>query len=149
MTITLQPITKDNWEIAIRLKVSDDQKHFVASNLYSIAEASFYPTAITNGIYEDDTMIGFTLYGYNDEADQQGYWIVRLMIDQAHQGKGYGRAAMRLIIDALHQKPDCEQIFISFEPENDVARKLYASLGFVDDGRMIEGEVVYRLDLHS
>lgn len=149
MTISLRPITKDNWEEAIRLKVAEDQKHFVASNLYSIAEASFYPTAITNGIYADETMVGFTLYGYNDEDGKVGYWIVRLMIDQAHQGKGYGRAAMGLIIDALRSKPDCDQIYISFEPENETARKLYASLGFVDDQRVIDEEVVYRLDLHS
>ena len=37
----LQPVTAQNWKALIKLKVGDDQTHFVASNLYSIAEAQF------------------------------------------------------------------------------------------------------------
>jgi diamine N-acetyltransferase len=39
--LTLKPITKDNWEEAIELKVKEEQKLFMASNLYSIAEVQF------------------------------------------------------------------------------------------------------------
>lgn len=42
-------------------------------------------------------MVGFTLYGIDDE-DQQ-YWMYRLMIDEKHQGKGFGTQAVRLVIE--------------------------------------------------
>ncbi|HLF74624.1 MAG TPA: hypothetical protein VI524_09775 [Anaerolineales bacterium] len=37
----VRPVTKDNWNELIELKVREDQTHFVASNLYSIAESQF------------------------------------------------------------------------------------------------------------
>jgi diamine N-acetyltransferase len=39
MNITLQPVTATNWESLIILKVREDQKGFVGSNLFSIAES--------------------------------------------------------------------------------------------------------------
>ena len=70
----VRPVTKDNWRERIKLQVRDDQKHFVASNVQSIAEAQFgydepndghwdmYPF----GIYDaDGRPVGFLMYGYN------------------------------------------------------------------------------------
>ena len=37
----IHAVTIDNWQALIDLKVSEDQKHFVASNLYSIAQSKF------------------------------------------------------------------------------------------------------------
>lgn len=84
---TLKPITKDNWHAAIRLEVAPEQRKFVASNLYSIAQSQFEPGTVLLGIYnEDETMVGFLMYGpYHDEM-----WIWRLMVDQQYQGRGYG-----------------------------------------------------------
>lgn len=147
MTVRLERITKANWEEAIDLKVAEDQRMFVASNLYSIAEASFYPDELTAyAVYDDSKMVGFVMYGY-DAEELGGYSIIRLMVGEHFQRQGYGRAAMQAMIDDLKQKPDCTTIYISFVPENDVGRALYASLGFVDDNRIVDGEVVYRLDL--
>ena len=39
--IKLQPVSAENWRTLIQLKVREDQSHFVASNLHSIAEAQF------------------------------------------------------------------------------------------------------------
>lgn len=71
------------------------------------------------------------------------------MVDQRYQGVGYGREAMRLLIERIRGLADEEhmRIFISFEPENSIARALYESLGFVPDGRILYGEVVYVLTL--
>jgi diamine N-acetyltransferase len=147
MTVRLERINKDNWVDAIALRVADDQRSFVASNVYSIAEAGVYADEVTAcAVYDDDTMVGFTLYGWDGE-DYGGYAIIRLMVDQRYQGKGYGRAAMLAVLAELKQRADCDKVYISFMPDNAVARNLYASLGFVDDGRTIAGEVVYRLDV--
>lgn len=143
-TITLQEITKDNWRQACKLKLKDGQEHFVAPNWYSIIEG-ILDGFTTRAIYEGETMVGFLMYGY--DADENQYWIIRLMVDREHQGKGYGRAAMHAAMDALKVLPGCDAIHISFEPENVVARKLYASLGFEDTGRIEHGETVYCLKI--
>ncbi|WP_436374298.1 hypothetical protein [Cytobacillus sp. BC1816] len=36
-------------------------------------------------------------------------------------------------------------IYLSFEPEKNQAKELYEKLGFEADGRVIEGEFVYKL----
>lgn len=143
MDITLREITKDNWKQCISLKVAPNQQNFVASNLYSLAESRFEPDCMPLAIYHDETMVGFTLYG-RDSSDGS-YWIARLMVDQQYQGRGYGRAAMQEVIRRLKATPDCAEIRISFEPENNVAERLYLSLGFLPTGLIIDGEVVFHL----
>ena len=149
----IRPVTKDNWRELIRLKVRDDQTHFVASNLYSIAEAQFgddyeghwdlYPF----GIFDGDTPVGFLMYGYNFEHPKQQAFIIRLMVDEKHQGKGYGRFGMQKMLEIFRAEERIQGVGISYEPENDFARKLYASLGFVETGEIVGGEVVASLRL--
>ncbi len=143
MEITLRDITKDNWRECIDLKVGLGQENFVASNLYSLAESKFEPEWTPLTIYSGETMVGFTMYGRDDRDGS--YWIIRLMVDAAHQGRGYGRAAMAEVIRRLRALPDCREIKISFAPENIAAEKLYLDLGFQRTGLIEEGEVVLRL----
>ena len=146
-TVCLKEINQDNWKQAIRIDVAPEQKRFVASNLYSIAEAIFNPTFVPLAIYDEavstsktGTMVGFLMHGTNPDNDE--LWILRLMVDQQYQGWGYGRAAMEEIIRRLRAKPNCQEIFTSYEPDNHVAAKLYRSLGFEDTGRVEDGELV-------
>ncbi len=145
--VTLQEITRQNWIGAVKLKVDREQENFVASNLFSIAQAKVEPYWHPMAIYADDTMVGFTMYGFEEEGRHlDGYWICRLMIDSRFQGKGYGKAAMQLVIDELAAE-GAERIFISFEPENTVAESLYSGLGFEDTGEIEGGERVFCLTL--
>ncbi|RKI20645.1 GNAT family N-acetyltransferase, partial [Bacillus thuringiensis] len=61
--IYLKAIDKSNWEEAITLSVTEEQQTFIASNLYSIAEVQFLDNFYANGIYLDEKMIGFTMFG--------------------------------------------------------------------------------------
>ena len=149
----IRPVTKDNWKELIRLKVREDQTHFVASNLYSIAEAqfgdddeghwNFYPF----GIYDGNTPVGFLMYGYNFQHTKQQAFIIRLMVDEKHQGKGYGRFGMEKVLETFRTEDQILIAGISYEPENEAARKLYASLGFVETGEMLGDEVLAVLRL--
>ncbi len=143
--ISLRPVTQENYRQVIQLKVREDQKGFVATNAESLAEAYVFPYRYPLAIYAGETPIGFLLYVYLEERQQ--HWIFRLMIAAENQGRGYGRTAMRLLIERMHAIPGCNQIYISYEPENDVARKLYGSLGFRITGEIFEGEEVACLDL--
>jgi len=141
----LNTITKENWLKAISLRVREDQVKFVASNAVSLAQLNFLDNFHAKGIYHAEEMIGFTLYGI-DEDDQE-YWMYRLMIDQNHQGKGYGKQAVQLVIDDIRKmKKDHHQtITLSYEPSNEHAKRIYEKMGFVEvDGLIIHGEQVAR-----
>lgn len=146
MVVILKNLTQDNWEDCIKLKVNSEQENFVASNLYSIAEAQFYPGCTPLAVHDDETLVGFIMY----EPDvmnqiEKAYFICRLMIDSTYQGRGYGRAAMQQVISRLKEYPDCQVIKTSYVPENTVAAKLYHSLGFVPTGEVEEGEIIVQL----
>lgn len=71
------------------------------------------------------------------------YFIWRFMIDKRYQGKGFGRKAFQLALDFIRTLPagPSDICWLSYEPENEAAKKLYASFGFVEDPEgYIEGE---------
>lgn len=151
----VRPVTKENWKELIKLSVRDDQKHFVASNLYSIAEAQFgediagegYWEMFPYGIYDDAQPVGFLMITYNyDFARFQGF-ILRLMVDEKFQGKGYGKFGMNWMLEKYRADERVQAVGISYEPDNDVARKLYASLGFQETGEIVDGEALAVLNL--
>lgn len=144
--VELREINKDNFNECIKLKVSDEQKSFVASNVYSLAQAwVFQKTAYPFAIYADGVMVGFVMMGFYEE--KQAYTIWRFMIDARYQGKGYGKKALQLSIDYLRKEFDVNEIFLSFEQTNAVAEKLYSSMGFQRTGEMAGEEVEMRLDI--
>ncbi len=142
--ILLKPVDENNFEEVIKLKVSDEQQHFVATNVFSIAQSKVLPECIPLAIYDEEELVGFAMYAM-DREDKE-YCIYRLMIDEKYQSKGYGKAAMQALIKQISEDKEHHILLISFEPENQRAKALYESLGFVPDGRMIENEVIYKLN---
>lgn len=142
--VVLKEIDRHNFFDVIKLKVSEEQNKFVATNMFSLAQAKAFPECECLAIYHDDELVGFTMYCM-DHEDQE-YWIYRLMIDAKYQSKGYGKAAMELVIEKIKEDRQHRVIYISFEPENIWAQQLYEQLGFIADGRVIDGEVVYKLE---
>ncbi|MDO8755683.1 MAG: GNAT family N-acetyltransferase [Anaerolineales bacterium] len=151
----IRPVTKDNWRVLTKLQVSEAQKHFVASNVYSIAESQFgFDDRVHGrwdlhsfGIYDGDVAVGFLMYGFNFGHPKQQAFIVRLMVDERFQGKGHGRFGMEKMLEIFRTDERIQVVGISYEPENEGARKLYASLGFVEPGEMIGDEVLAVLKL--
>jgi diamine N-acetyltransferase len=141
----LQAITKENWTKAISLRVREDQVNFIASNAVSLAQLNFLENFHAKGIFNDEEMVGFTLFGI-DEDDHE-YWIYRMMIDQKHQGKGYGKQAVKLVIDDIRLMKDERHhtITLSYEPANEHAKRIYEKMGFQEvEGLIIDGEQVAR-----
>jgi len=148
------------WDI-LRLKVAENQRHFVSSNDRSIIEA--YTTITGNGyafpfgIYDDDIPVGFLMIGFGTDdywddappvaADNYNLW--RLMIDEKYQNRGYGRAAVKLALDFINTLPcgKAEYCWLSYKPENEVARRLYQSFGFEETGEKDCDELIAVLKL--
>lgn len=143
--IELREITMENFRDCIHLSVAEDQKGFVASNMYSLAEAKADGVSNPLAIYADDEMVGFIMYWLDSESGI-GY-IDRLMVDARFQGRGYGRAAMREVLQRLKSSPRCRRIRTSYAPQNTTAEALYESLGFNKNGQIDGGEVVTILEM--
>ncbi|WP_133750571.1 N-acetyltransferase [Pseudomonas sp. LP_7_YM] len=58
-----------------------------------------------------------------------------LIIDQRYQRRGLGEACLRQLPEQVLQLwPDIEQLMLAVHPTNQVARALYLSLGWREDG---------------
>ena len=144
--VSLEKVDAYNFVKIIDLDVAPEQKNFVRPNAVSLAQAYVMPECRPLAIYDGRTPVGFAMYALDKEDDE--YWIYRLMIDAQYQRRGFGREAMRLLIERIKaETPKRSLLYISFEPTNEAAQHLYSSLGFVSDYRHVDGEIVYRLEL--
>ena len=68
------------------------------------------------------------------ELPEKYYYIWRFMIDKRYQGQGFGKEALRLAIEFIKTftAGKAEACWLSYEPEKEVARKLYLKSGFVE-----------------
>ena len=154
--IRLEKISGKNvWDI-LKLKVASEQQSFVAPNDVSLIEAYIAMTsgghAFPFGIYDDETPVGFCMIGFGTDDSwedapavaQGSYNLWRFMIDRRYQGRGYGKAAMKLILDFIASRPcgPSEICWLSYEPENTAAKALYASFGFRETGEWDGDEII-------
>ena len=159
--IRLEKVNAKNvWEI-LKLHVAKDQEDFVAPNDLSIIEAYISITenghAFPFGIYEEETPVGFLMIGYDVDGSYENppqiaygnYSIWRFMIDERYQKKGFGREALRLALEYVRSFPcgPARYCYLSYEPENVKAKKLYAEFGFAENGEMDDEETVAVLKL--
>src|SRR5215210_8215649 len=138
----VRDVTPDNWRDVVRIEPREDQGRFVASVAYYLNLCHYGEEWQPLALYQDGEPVGFAMWGYDAEDD--AYWIGGFLIDAAHQGKGYGSAAMEALLDHLAAQPGYREAALSYKPENKVARRLYASLGFVETGERAEDELVAR-----
>ena len=159
--LKLEKINRNNVAEILKLEVFDNQKNFVATNNSSIIEAYIAITEnnhiFTFGIYKDDTPIGFLMIGYDVNSNDEGapriakenYNIWRLMIDKKFQGQRFGKKAMDLALEFINTFPcgAAKYCWLSYESDNDVARQLYKSVGFVEINEKDGEEIVAILEL--
>ncbi len=48
-------------------------------------------------------MVGYVMVIYDYDVPEYDIW--HMMIDETQQGKGYGKAALKLILDYIEEKP--------------------------------------------
>jgi diamine N-acetyltransferase len=143
--VTLREITGETLGAILKLQVSEEQKRFVAPNAVSIAQAHFSEHAWFRAIYADDVPVGFVMLYLDQDTPLYGVW--RLMIDQGHQRKGYGRLAMRQVIEYVKNLPKAVELMVSYGPGDGNPSPFYEKLGFVDTGEWMGEEKVMKLTL--
>lgn len=137
--LKLIEVNEENWLDFRSLSVSDAQKGFLDSPVGILARGYIYrhDRARVIGITDDDTAVGIALVRDLDE-EPACYDLQQFMIDARFQGKGYGTAALRLILSALEKerKYDCAEVCVK---KNDAAAlRVYEKVGFVDTGYIDE-----------
>lgn len=142
--VELREITKENYEEILSLQVAKEQRRFVPTVTEGLAQAWVYRgTAYPFAVYDDGKPVGFIMLGYYEEKKQYTVW--KFLIDEKHQRKGYGKAALRAAIEWLQQTFRVTEVFLGCAHENHVAEKLYASLGFMRTG--VETETGFEMRL--
>lgn len=148
MKAELREINDENRAECIALTVSAEQAQYVYPNANSLEDAERLPEiARPFAIYADGKMVGFTLFAFdeiNDDPDR--YWLWRLMIGSGFQGKGYGSAALEVIIDYFREN-GADEITLSAKESNTVALALYHKFGFRENGEMNGEEIVLKKPL--
>jgi len=64
---------------------------------------------------------------------------------QGYQGRGYGKAATQLVLDAMKQDGKYRKVALCYVEGNEVAKQMYENFGFVEterDGDEIVMELV-------
>ena len=149
--VTLRPLDDSNREELLALRVTEAQLQFVSSVADSLAEAHEEPAgrAIQFGLYDGDTPVGFVMV--SDEVDAPGYYpqyLWKLLIDERHQRRGYGTAALDLVADFFRRRPEVEFMLTSAGQGEGSPISFYERYGFVRTGDIVfDGEVLLRLDL--
>lgn len=142
--LRLVDVDGDNW--TVDLHVSDPQKEYVLDSTGILARAYAYRDESSRAffIYHDDTPIGMGLYC--DYPELESYELNQFFIDERYQRRGYGKAAMNLILDELRREGKYPKVVLWYINGNDAAKKLYEHIGFSQAGA-IQDEIGLSLDL--
>lgn len=143
--VSLREVDAGNWRDCAAVQMAEHQRDFVMPVSYYLALCHYgqawHPLAIFGG----EEVVGFVMWAV-DPDDRSG-WIGGLTIDSAWQGRGLGRAAVENLLLCLRRDRGCSTAALSYSPDNQAARALYASLGFVETGEMEDDEIVARRSL--
>ncbi|MER8568042.1 GNAT family N-acetyltransferase [Mesorhizobium sp. M0924] len=145
--VRLVSLAAANRALVAALELAADQMDFVASNAESLDEAETDGDARPRVVMAGDRVVGFLMYEAPQDDDEAR--IYRFMIGRVHQGQGYGKAALREVLDEIMRLGHISHVSICYEPGNEAARRLYRAAGFVEEGPDEDGEMIADLALRG
>jgi diamine N-acetyltransferase len=153
--VSLREITDQNREAVVALRVAASQEGYVSSVADSLEEARDTPEGNPwcRAIYVEDQPVGFVMLSWNVTPDPPriiGPWFLwKLLIDQRHQGCGYGREAVKLVAD-IARDHGASELLTSCVVGDSSPELFYRQIGFIPTGERDEnGEIVLALRLRD
>ena len=133
--IRLVEIDERNFFRVRQLKVGEDQQRFLDSPLGILARGYVYRAqrARVLAAEKDGEIVGVMLVKDMDE-EPACYDLQQFMIDGRFQGRGYGAAALGLLLELLRQEKKYDDAEVCVHRENAAALALFTGAGFVDTG---------------
>jgi diamine N-acetyltransferase len=151
--VALREITDANRSAVEALRVTDIQARYVGGVADSLLEAAETSDACPwfRAVYADDEPVGFVMLSdgitvVNPEY-LGPYYLWRLLIDQHHQGRGYGTAALRLAVEHVRTRADARVLLTSTVQGPASPVGFYLRQGFRLTGEVHDDELVLELDL--
>jgi diamine N-acetyltransferase len=151
--LSLREITSANRTAVEALTVTAVQADYVTGVAESLVEAAETPDACPwyRAVYVDDKPVGFVMISDGITVvnpDNLGpYFLWRLLIDQRHQGRGHGSAALGLVVEHVRARPDARVLTTSVGQGQASPIDFYLRQGFRATGQVHQGELVLELDL--
>ena len=140
MSITLRDVTQEMFDRVIALKVKEEQKDLIHDTRYFLNLSSIEQDLRPLSIYYHDDLVGFCTYSTDDEDGR--VWIQSLMIDAAHQGKGYSVKALTALVELIRKERNPPAVFTSIGEKNTAAKAIFQKLNFTrSDEREGEADV--------
>lgn len=139
--VVLRSVSDVDRAALLDLRVAPHQACFVSDSAATLDEAAAMPEAYVRAVCVSEEAVGLVMYGLDRE--EKAPWIYRFLIDQRHQGRGLGGAALEATVHEVALVfPLRRAVFIGVRPENTDARMLYERHGFKPDGRTFGREIV-------
>lgn len=149
--ITLEPVTPANLDDALAIQVAPGQEHLVRPVATSLAEAYVHPDIAWPRLVVDDGLAVAFVMAFvdsvweHDATDiRSGLW--RLIVDRAHQGRGYGRFAVLAVCDQLRTR-GAGACYVTYHRGEGTPEPFYRRLGFRTTGETSGDQAVARLTL--
>jgi diamine N-acetyltransferase len=103
MTVALRAVTDENRAEVVGLRVAPSQERFVGTVADALTDADEIPEGKGwyRAVYADGEPVGFVMLSWNVVPRPPriiGPWFLwKLLIDERHQHRGYGRDVVRLV----------------------------------------------------
>ena len=152
--VSLREITDDNRAAVEALAVTEEQSRHVASVAQSLQDAEEYPDARPwyRAVYADDETVGFVMISDGITVDDPTYvgpyYLWRLLVDRHFQGRGFGTAALDLVLEHVRTRPDARVLLTSHVVGPTSPVTFYLQYGFRLTGEVHEGEPLLELELY-
>lgn len=119
----------------------------------AISDAHARPRAWS--VHDGDQLVGFVMISDGIPAETLAadddivgpYFLWRLLIDEAFQGRGYGRATIDAVVRYLRTRPDALELLTSCAAGEGSPQPFYLRYGFTLTGEVKWGEDLLRYDL--
>ncbi len=152
--MSLREIIEHNRTAVEALAVTAEQSHYVASVTKSLQDARDYPDAKAwyRAVYVEDEPVGFVMIADGITVDDPSYvgpyYLWRLLVDHRFQRRGYGTAALDLVVGHVRTRPDARTLLVSHVVGPTSPVSFYERYGFRLTGEVHDGEPILELDLY-
>ncbi len=151
--MTLREITEENRSAILAVRVAPTQERFVGTVAGALMDAEEIPEGNPwyRAIYADDDPVGFVMLSWNVTPEPPriiGPWFLwKLLIDERHQRRGYGRETVALVAELVRANGATE-LLTSCVLATDGPEPFYRRIGFTPTGEFDENrEIVLALKL--
>jgi diamine N-acetyltransferase len=160
MIVQLHDIVTDaEREAVLALRRAPGQELYLGSmeSHFEDAEADARACPRMWSVHDGDVLVGFVMISDGIprdvlEADDDlvgPYFLWRLLVDEHHQGRGYGRATIDAVVEYLRGRPGADMLYTSCDHGEGSPQPFYLRYGFVLTGERKWDEDILALDLRT